>query len=83
MSFYSLVKKMSEQIDVCHEFMKEVAPFVGSFSRRRFVILHYNVNHDEFLIKIHYDKDQFEHLLHNYVCEMLEKLKNSKLYNAG
>lgn len=31
MSFYSLVKKMSEQIDVCHEFMKEVAPFVGSF----------------------------------------------------
>lgn len=81
--FLFLVKKMSDQTHLCHEFMKEVVPFVGSFPRRRFVILDYNVNFDEFLIRTHYVKDQFEHLFHEYVCGMLDNLKNRELYDSG
>ena len=74
-------------IDICHDFMKEVAPFIGSisFSRRSsFVILNHNVDNDKFVRKMCYDKEQFEHLIDEYVKEILCELKNSKkLYDAG
>ena len=32
-----VAEKMCEDIDVCHKFMKEVAPYVGKFSKRGFL----------------------------------------------
>ena len=73
--------------DACNNFLQEVAPFVNeiSFSRRsRFVILDHSVDSEEFALKIYYDKEQFDHLIDQYVNEMLSTLKNSKeLYDAG
>ena len=75
-------------IDACHDFMKEVAaPSIGSssFSRRnRFVILDHSADNEEFILKIYNYRDQFEHLIDQYVNEMLAELKNNKkLYDAG
>ena len=74
-------------IDVCHDFIKEVASFVSSISlsrRSRFVILDYSVDNEEFVVKIFYDKEQFEHLIDNYTKEVIDKLKqNKRLYDAG
>ena len=71
---------MCEDIDVCHKFMKEVAPYVGKFSKRRFVLRDYSVNDEMFEIKVSYCKDQFEHLIQEFVQEMIEELKKSKLF---
>ena len=39
---------------------------------------------EEFVLKPYYDKEQFEHLIDQYVNEMLLAIKNSKkLYDAG
>ena len=74
-------------INVCHDFMNEVAPSIGGifFSRRsRFLILDHSVDNKEFVLKIYYDKEQCEHLINEYVKEMLYELKNSKkLHDAG
>ena len=55
--------------------MTKVVPFIGPFSQRRFVIVDYFVCDEEFVIKVNYDKDQFEYLIQEYVCEILEELK--------
>ena len=72
---------------LAHDFIKEVAPSIGSSSfsiRNRFVILDHSVDNEEFVLKIYYDKDQFEHLIDQYVNELLAELKNNKkLYDAG
>ena len=72
--------------DACNNFLQEVAPFVSeiSFSRRsRFVILDHSVDNEKFVLKIYYDKEQLDHLIEQYVNEMLSTLKNSeKLYDA-
>ena len=48
------------------------------------MILDHSVDNEEFVLKIYYDKDQFEHLIDQYVNEMLAELKNNKkLYDAG
>ena len=48
------------------------------------MILDHSVDNEEFVLKIYYDKEQFEHLINEYVKEMLCELKNSKkLYDAG
>ena len=74
-------------IDTCNDFVQEAAPFVSeiSFSRRsRFTILDHSVDIEEFVLKLYYDKEQFEHLIDRYVNEMLSAIKNSKkLYDAG
>ena len=70
---------MCEEVDVCHKFMKEVAPYVGKFSKRRFVLIDYSVNDEMFEIKVSYCKDQFEHLIQEFVQKIIEKLKKSKL----
>ena len=57
---------MSSLIDVCQDFMKEVARSVSSisFSRRsRFVILDHSADNEEFVVKIFFEKDQLEHLI--------------------
>ena len=71
---------MCEDIDVCHKFMKEVAPHVGKFNKRRFVSIGYSVNDEVFVIKVSYCKDQFEHLTREFVQEMIEEFKKSELY---
>ena len=60
--------------------MKEVAPFVGKFSKRMFVLLDYSVDDESFVIKISYSKGNFEHLIQEFVCEMIDELKKSELY---
>ena len=55
--------------------MKEVAPFVGKFSKRMFVLLDYSVDDESFVIKIFYSKGNFEHLIQEFVCEMIDELK--------
>ena len=55
--------------------MKEVAPFVCKFSKRMFVLLDYSVDDEAFVIKISYNKDKFEHLIQEFICEMIAKLK--------
>ena len=67
-----------EDIDACHNFMSEVFDFIGSFSKRRFFFcIDHPVCDEE--IKINYDKDQFGHLIYEYVCEILKKLKKVAL----
>ena len=80
MSIFLFRGKMCEDIDVCHKFMKEVAPQVSKFSKRRFVLIGYSVNDEVFEIKVSYCKDQFEHLKQEFVQEMIEELKKSDLY---
>ena len=48
------------------------------------MILDHSVDNEEFVLKIYYDKDQFEHLIDQYVNDLLAELKNNKkLYDAG
>ena len=48
------------------------------------MILDHSVDNEEFVLKIYHDKEQFEHLINEYVKETLCELKNSKkLYDAG
>ena len=54
---------MCEDLDVCHMFMAEVVPLIGPFNQRRFVIADYSVCDEESVIKVNYDKDQFQHFI--------------------
>ena len=50
----------------------------------KFTTIRTSVDNEEFVLKIYYDKDQFEHLIDQYVNEMLAELKNNKkLYDTG
>ena len=71
---------MCEDTDVCHKFMKEVAPHVDKFSKRKFDSIGYSVNDEVFVIKVSYCQDQFDHLKQEFVQEMIEELKKSELY---
>ena len=81
----SLVKKKVDLIDSVEYFMRNNAPFAStiSFSRRsRFVILHHKVN--EFALKIYCDKEQFGHLIDQYVNDVIREIKvNKKVNDAG
>lgn len=59
--------------------MKNNTPFAR---RRRFVILDRCVNgNDEFVLKIYYDKEQYEHLIDQYVNEMICEIKSNMIPN--
>ena len=60
--------------------MKELAPHIGRFRKRRFVSIGYSVNDEVFLIKVSYCQDQFKHLKQEFVQQMIEELKKSELY---
>ena len=50
----------------------------------KFTTIRTSVDNEEVVLKIYYDKDQFEHLIDQYVNELLAELKNNKkLYDAG
>ena len=49
----------------------------------KFTTIRTSVDNEEVVLKIYYDKDQFEHLIDQYVNELLAELKNNKkLYDA-
>ena len=57
--------------------MKELAPHIGKFRKRRFVSIGYSVNDEVFLIKVSYCQDQFKHLKQEFVQQMIEELKKN------
>ena len=58
--------------------MSEVVPFIGPFSQRRFVV--YSVSDEEFVIKVNCEKDKFEHLIQEFVCDIIMEAQRSTLY---
>ena len=83
----SSIKKRLDLVDSLDFFMRNNAPFAStiSFSRRsRFVILEHEIKGNEFCIKIYCDKEQFGHLITQFVNEMIREIKgNKKLNDAG
>ena len=81
----SLVKKKVDLIDSVDYFMRNDAPFASTISfsgRSRFVILHHKVN--EFVLKIYCYKEQFGHLIDQYVNNVIREIKvNKKVNDAG
>ena len=74
---------LCEGIEACHEFMTEIALFILPFRQRMFVLIDYSVSFDDFVIKINYDKDQFEHLIIEFVRNIIKKAQYSKLHTYG
>lgn len=64
-----------EDLDVCHKFFLKLS--LASFIQKRFVCVDHSVCDEEFVITINYDKNQFGHLIHEYVCEFLKEIKKS------
>lgn len=60
--------------------MSEVVPFIGPFSQRRFVLVDYSVSDEEFVIKVNCEKDKFEHLIQEFVCDIIMEAQRSTLY---
>ena len=54
--------------------MTKVVAFICPFSQRSFAVVDYSACDEAFVIKVNYDKDQFEHLIQEYVCKMFEEL---------
>ena len=81
-----ILKKEVDLVNSVDFFMKNYAPFTSkiSFQQRRFVILDYSINDTEFTGKINYDKEEFDHLIFQYVSEMTKAIKENKgLNDAG
>ena len=51
----------------------------GKFSKRRFASVDYSIDDEVFVIKVSSCKDQFEHLIQEFVQEIIEELKKSEL----
>ena len=67
-------------------FMKNNVPYVTqiSFHSRRFVILDYSINDTEFTVKINCDKEEFGHLIVEYVRDMINAIRDNRvLRNYG
>ena len=62
-------------------FKQYYAPFVSeiSFHRKRFVILDYFIKENQFTVKIDYDKEQFGHLIDQYVHEMFLAIRANEI----
>lgn len=75
-------KKMSEceEIEACHKFISEIVSFIPPFCQRKFVLVGDSVSSDEFVIKVNYDKEQFEHLTNEFVCGITKEAQNSRLH---
>ena len=82
---FSCLQKMSEceGIEACHAFMTELVPYILPFRQRMFVLIDYSVSSDDFVIKINYDKYRFEHLITEFVRNIIKKAQNSKLHRCG
>ena len=62
-------------------FHEELRSFllIISFHRKRFVIYDYSIHDNEFTGKIHFDKDEFVHLIDQYIKEMIKCIKENKI----
>ena len=82
----SILKKEVDLLNSIDFFLKNYAPFCSkmSFNQRRFAILDHSVHDFEFTVKINYDKEEFGHLVYQYVSEMIKASKeNKELNDAG
>ena len=79
----SIFKKEVDLVNSVDFFMKNYTPFPLSisFSRRRFVILDNSVKNIDFIVKINYNKDEFGHLITQFVGEMIRSIKENKELN--
>ena len=79
----SIFKKEVDLVNSVDFFMKNYALFASSisFSRRRFVILDHSGKDIEFIVKINYDKDEFGHLITQFIGEMIRSIKENKELN--
>ena len=48
-----------------------------------FVLIDYSVSYNDFVMKINYDKDQFEHLITEFVKNVIKETQNRKLHRYG
>ena len=76
-----IFKKEVELIHSVCFFMKNYAPFCSeiSFHQNRFAILDCLIKEAEFTVKIDYYKEEFEHLIHQYVSDMIKAIRENKI----
>ena len=82
----SILKKEVDLVNSADFFMTNCTPFASSisFSPRSFVTLDHSVKDIEFIGKINYDKDEFDHLITQFVGKMIKSIKeNKELNDAG
>ena len=68
------------EVNLIHSFcffMKHSAPFVSDicFRQRRLVILDYSIYKTQFTVNINYDKEEFGHLIDQYVQETVRAIR--------
>lgn len=68
-----------DKFEACDRFMKNVVSFILPIEQRRFVLVDHSVSDDEFVIKINYDKSQFEHRINESVWNIIREGQNSDL----
>ena len=61
-----------EEIEACHNFMSEIVLHIPPF-RKRFVLVDHSVSSDEFVIRVNYAKDQFEHKINEFVHDIIKE----------
>ena len=69
-----------DKFEACDRFMKNVVSFILPIEQRRFVLVDHSVSDDEFVLKINYDKSQFEHRINESVWNIIREGQNSDLY---
>lgn len=62
-----------EEVEACHKFMSEIVLHIPPFRKRRFVLVDHSVSSDEFVIRVNYDKDQFEHKINEFVHDIIKE----------
>ena len=80
-----ILKKEVDLINSVNFFMKNYAHFASSISfSRRFVFLDYSIKDTGFTVKVNYDKEEFGHLIYQFVSDMIKGIKeNKKLTDVG
>ena len=61
-----------EEMETCHKFMSEIVPFIPPI-RQTFLLVDYTVSSDEFVIKVKYDKKQFEHRIDEFAHDIIKE----------
>lgn len=78
------MEKLIKDVDLIHSvcfFMKNYTPFCSeiSFHQRKFVILSHSIKDTEFTVKIDYGKEEFDHLIHQYVSDMIKVIRENQI----
>lgn len=78
------MEKLIKDVDLIHFvcfLMKNYAPFCSeiSFHQRRFIIFSHSIKDTEFTVKIDYGKEEFDHLIHQYVSDMINVIRENQI----